>query len=120
MFILESPHRGNSNEYTQYTIFQYEKEKCPKLSQICSYGILSKGLKNEFERATVNGPSVFEPLKFYYKWLYLRNQVHLIYDKQNFAFRHVGTRLEHTAVTGLIGVLLKSQQPWWHTLFHIC
>ena len=62
---LESPHRGDSNEYTQYTIFQYEKEKHPKLSQICSYGNFSKGLKNEFERAVVNEPSVFEPLKFY-------------------------------------------------------
>ena len=65
VFTLESPHRGDSNEYTQYTIFQYEKEKHPKLSQICSYGIFSKGLKNEFERAVVNELSVFEPLKFY-------------------------------------------------------
>ena len=68
MFTLESPHRGDSNEYTQFTIFQYEKEKHPKFSQICSYGILSKGLKNEFERAVVNEPSVFEPLKFYCIW----------------------------------------------------
>ena len=37
----------------------------PKLSQICSYGIFSKGLKNEFETAVVNESSVFEPLKFY-------------------------------------------------------
>ena len=64
VFTLESPHRGDSNEYTQYTIFQYEKEKHPKLSQICSYGNFSEGLKNEFERAVVK-PSVFEPLKFY-------------------------------------------------------
>ena len=27
VFTLESPHQGDSNEYTQYTIFQYEKEK---------------------------------------------------------------------------------------------
>ena len=65
MFILESPHRCDSYEYTQYTIFQYEKEKHPKLSQIGSYEIFSKGLKNEFERAMINEPSVFEPLKFY-------------------------------------------------------
>ena len=65
VYSLESPHRGDSNEYTQYTIFQYEKEKHPKLSQICSYGNFSKGLKNEFEIAVVNEPSVFEPLKFY-------------------------------------------------------
>ena len=45
--------------------FQYEKEKHPKLSQICSHRIFSKGLKNEFERAVVPEPSVFEPLKFY-------------------------------------------------------
>ena len=65
VFTLESPHRGDSNEYTQYTIFQYENEKHPKLSQFCSYGIFSKGHKNVFERAMVNEPSVFEPLKFY-------------------------------------------------------
>ena len=29
LFSLESPHRGDSNEYTQYTISQYEKEKSP-------------------------------------------------------------------------------------------
>ena len=65
MFSLESPQRGDSNEYTQYTIFQYKKENIPKLSQICNNGICSKGLENEFETAVVNEPSVFEPLKFY-------------------------------------------------------
>ena len=65
MFTLKSPPRGDSNEYTQYTIFQYEKEKHPKLSQICSYAIFSKGFKNGFEGAVVNESLVFEPLKFY-------------------------------------------------------
>ena len=37
----------------------------PKLSQICSYGFISKKLKNEFETDAVNKPSVFEPLKFH-------------------------------------------------------
>ena len=46
VFSLKSPHRGDSNEYTQYTI---KKDNHPKLSQICSHGIFSKGLKNEFE-----------------------------------------------------------------------
>ena len=45
--------------------FQYEKEKHPKLFQTCSYGVVSKGLKGEFETAVVTEPSVFEPLKFY-------------------------------------------------------
>ena len=36
-----------------------------KLSQIYSYGVCSKGLKNESEIAVVNEPSVFKPPKFY-------------------------------------------------------
>ena len=64
VFSLESPHRGDSNKYTQYTISQYKKENHPKLSQICNCGICFKGPKNEFEPAVVNEPSVFEPLKF--------------------------------------------------------
>ena len=36
---LESPHRGDSNEYTQYTIFNIKKENHPKLSKICIYVI---------------------------------------------------------------------------------
>ena len=65
MFSIESPHRGDSNEYTQYTIFNTNTKNRPKLSQICSYEEFSKGLKNEFETAVVNESSVFEPLKFY-------------------------------------------------------
>ena len=65
VFSLESPHRGDSNEYTQNTIYQYKKENHPELSQICNYGTCSKGLKNEFETAVVNEPSVFDPLKFH-------------------------------------------------------
>ena len=66
VFSLESPQRGDSDEYTQYTISQHKKENHPILSQICNYGICSKEPKNEFETAVVNEPSVFEPLKFYY------------------------------------------------------
>ena len=65
VFLLESPHRGDSDEYTQYTIFNMKKEKHPESSKICSYAIFSKGLKNE--------PSVFEPLKFYCIWIFNRN-----------------------------------------------
>ena len=64
MCSLESPHRGDSNEYTQYTIFNIKKITLnyPKSAAMIFF---SKGLKNEFETATVNEPSVFEPLKFY-------------------------------------------------------
>ena len=65
VFSLESSHQGDSNEYTQYTISQYEKENHPNLSQICSNGIFSKGPVNKLETAVVNEPSVFEPLKVY-------------------------------------------------------
>ena len=59
MFSLELPYQGDSNEYIQYTV----SPNHPKLSQICSYGIFSKGLKSEFKTAVGNEPSVFEPLK---------------------------------------------------------
>ena len=45
--------------------FSIYKENQLKLSQICSYQIFSKGLKDEFEIAMVNEQSVFKPLKFY-------------------------------------------------------
>ena len=50
----ESPHRGDSNEHTQYTIHRN--------LQLWDF---SKGRKNECETAMVNEPSVFEPLMFY-------------------------------------------------------
>ena len=45
-----------------------KKKKRKSPYKICSYGIFSKGLKNEFEIAVVNEPSVFEQLKFYCIW----------------------------------------------------
>ena len=65
LFSLESPYRGDSNEYTQYTFFNIKKKNHLKLFQICRYEIFSKGLKNEFETTVVNEPSVFEPLNVY-------------------------------------------------------
>ena len=71
VFSLESPQRGHSNEYTQYTISRHRKRKSSNFSQIWNYGISSKGPKNEFETTMVNEPSVFEPLKFF--WQYFRS-----------------------------------------------
>ena len=64
-FAIESPHRGDSNKYIKYTVFNTNTKNHPKLSQSCSYEIFSKGLKNKFETAMVNESSVFKPLKFY-------------------------------------------------------
>ena len=41
---------------TVHTIYNVQYH--PKLSQICSHGLFSKGLKNEFETAVVNKPSM--------------------------------------------------------------
>ena len=65
MFSLASPHRGDSNEYTQFTIFNINTKHHLKLSKSAAMGFFSKGLKNEFETAVMNESSVFEPLKFY-------------------------------------------------------
>ena len=65
VFSLESPHRGDSNEYTQYAIFNIKKKVTLNDSKSAAMGFYSKGLKNEFETAVANEPSVFEPLKFY-------------------------------------------------------
>ena len=62
---LESPQGGDSNEYTQYTIFSIKKKVTLNYPKSAAMGFYSKGLKNEFETAVVNQPSVFEPLKFY-------------------------------------------------------
>ena len=64
MFTLESPHRGDSNEYTQYTIFNLNKKNTLIYPKPAAMGCF-KGFKNEFETAMINEPSVFEPLKFY-------------------------------------------------------
>ena len=45
--------------------FQEKKRKSPKIILNLQPGDFSKGLKNEFETAVVNEPSVFEPLKFH-------------------------------------------------------
>ena len=65
MFLLKSPHRGDSNEYMQYTIFNILKKISLNYPKSAAIGFFVKGLKDEFETAVVNEPSVFKPLKFY-------------------------------------------------------
>ena len=43
---LESPHRGESNEYTQHAIINIKKKitlNYPKYNNVCSYGIFFQG-----------------------------------------------------------------------------
>ena len=65
MISLESPHRGDSNEYTQYTSFNIKKKITLNYPKSAVLGFCSKELKKELETAVVNKPSVFEPLKSY-------------------------------------------------------
>ena len=64
MFSLESPHRGDSNEYTQYTIFNIKRKTTLNYPKSAAMDFF-EGLRNEFETAVINEPSVFEQLKFY-------------------------------------------------------
>ena len=63
VFLLESPHRGDSYENTQYTISNTKKIISLNYPKSASMGFFSNELKNEFERAVVNEPPVFESLK---------------------------------------------------------
>ena len=42
MFSLESPHRGDSNECTKYTIFNLKKEKHPKFLRSAAMGLYAR------------------------------------------------------------------------------
>ena len=56
VLIFESPHGGDYNEYTQYTIFNIKRKSSliiPNL-HLCDF---SKGLKGQFETAVVNEQS---------------------------------------------------------------
>ena len=65
MFSSESPHQNDSNEYIQHTIFNILEKVTVNYPKSAAMRFFSQGLKNEFETAVVNQPSVFEPLKFY-------------------------------------------------------
>ena len=58
VFSLESPHRGDSSEYTQYTVFNINKKITKFILNLQLWDFSN-------QTAVVNKPSVFEPLKFY-------------------------------------------------------
>ena len=60
MFLFKSPHRGDSNEYTQYTIFNIKKKITLNYPKSAAMEFCSKGLKKEFQTAMLNEPSEFE------------------------------------------------------------
>ena len=52
-FSLESPHRDDCNEYTQYTFFNVKNHS--KLSEICSYGIFFQGTQERVRNNRTKG-----------------------------------------------------------------
>ena len=68
VFSLESPHRRDYNEYTQYTIFNMNKKNTLYYPKSAAMGFFLR-----VETAMINDPSVFEPLEFYLYWLYQQN-----------------------------------------------
>ena len=71
---------GDSNEHTQYTIFNIEKKITLNNSTFAPM-VSPQRLKNKFETAVVNEPSEFEPLKVYcmyvcmYPGMHMRNRL---------------------------------------------
>ena len=88
--LLESPHRGDSNECTQYTIFNTKKKITLNYPKSAAMGFCAKGLKNEFETAVVHEPSVFEPLKFYCITRFFRLYEEIIHDLKRNKLAHRG------------------------------
>ena len=67
---LESPHRGNSNENTQYTIFNIKRKKNLNYPKSAAMGFFL-GTQAPVLSSMVSEPSVFKPLKFYCISLYI-------------------------------------------------
>ena len=68
VFSLESPHRGDSNEYTQHTIVNIKNKitlNYPQYDNVCSHGMFFQGTQERVRNSHGNEPSVFEPFKFY-------------------------------------------------------
>ena len=48
VFSFKSPHRGNSNEYTQHTIINIKRKITLNYPKSAAMGFCTKGLKNEW------------------------------------------------------------------------
>ena len=67
MFSLESPHGGDSNVYSQYTIFNINSKITLNYPKSAAMRFFPRDIKTSPTQpsAVVNESSVFEPLKFY-------------------------------------------------------
>ena len=65
VFSLESPHRGDSNEYTQHTIISMKRKSIQNYPKYNNAAMGLSGCQKRVRIDMVNEPSVFETLKFY-------------------------------------------------------
>ena len=65
-FSLKSPHRGDSNEYTQYITFNLQKKINLNYPKSAAGGFFPRAFRTRSKQPVVKEPSVFEPQKFYY------------------------------------------------------
>ena len=92
VYSSESPRWGDSNEYTQHTISWKTKNISLNICFLELSEEFRKGLKNEFELAMVNEPSVFEPSRF--DCIYIWNTTGL---KHNIVVAGVGSSLTQSS-----------------------
>ena len=64
VFLLESPQRGDSNEYIQNTVFNIKKKITLNYPKSAAKGVFFKGLKNEFETGVIDELSATEVLLY--------------------------------------------------------
>ena len=66
VFSLESPHRGDSNEYTQYSVFNIKKKIILNYPKSAAKGFFlgtQERVRNSRGKRAIS--VLFEPLKFY-------------------------------------------------------
>ena len=65
VYSLELPHQGDSNEYTQYAIYNIKRKFTLNYPKSAAMECFPKDSRTSSKKAVVNEPSVFEPLKVY-------------------------------------------------------
>ena len=77
---LESPHRGDSNKYTQHAIINIKKKitlNYPKYNNVCSYGIFSLGTQERVRKSLGKraiSVRAIEVLLYLADWVYFQSR----------------------------------------------
>ena len=74
VFSLESPHRGDSNDNAQCTIFNLRKKLTLNFPKSEAVGFFFQGTQERVRNSCGGEPSVFEPSKFQYSKSIVRDK----------------------------------------------